>query len=309
MMKKLWCILLFIAVVGQLSAQEKIQVVTKTINRSFSVGQGESLKVQGEKSEIRIKQWNRPEIKLVLQLIAKHPSRQVAEEDLSALRYHINDDAPEKIIKNFFRITEGASQVSSNLQARYELWVPVGCPLAIQNRYGNIYLSGLETDLDIVASLGEVHLNHIKGSLTLQVDYGDVIGNEVDGTVSGTIKKTNLTLNRLSGSLSLESSYGEIYVSARNRLQKMIIDASRTEVTFAAPNLTDYYYRLATSFNKINTTLPGEWGGVGVLDRKTSFTSHHPMMPAVIISTTFSPITLNQLTDDYPSENAANRRP
>lgn len=308
-MKNLWFVFLLVVVAGQLVAQERIQVVTKTINRSFSVGADESLTVQGEKAEVQVKEWNQPEIKLVLQLIAKHPSRQVAENDLSTIRYRVDTETREKIVRNFFRITERAGEINSNLQARYELWVPSGCPLTIRNRYGNVYLSGLDTDIDLTLDFGEVHLDEVEGSLSLQVNYGDVIANDVAGKVSGVVKKTNLTLNNTAGSLYLESSYGKLYVSTQNRLMRMTIDASRTEVTFAAPHLARYYYQLTTSCSEINTTLSGTRQDGGMLGCKKSFTSSQTKLPPIIINTSFSPIHLNTLTHESAPNNTANLRP
>ena len=308
-MKILLSTFFLILTLDSLVAQDKIQVVTKTIARSFAIDDGESLTVRGEKAEIRIRQWNRSEVKLTLRLMAKHPSRRVAEKDLSALRYRIDTDFSEKVIQNFFRIANGAGRLSSNLQAHYELWVPVGCALRVQNRYGNVYLSDLEADVDVTASFGEVHLNQVRGTLALRVDYGDVIGDTVSGAVSGVIRKSNLTLHHLTGKLSLESSYGEVYVSAREQLQELIVDASRTEVTFAATNPASYHYRLSTSYSEIHTALPGQWEDGGVLNSKRTFTSYHPELPPVIIRTSFSPIILNQLTNEPTIQSAARRRP
>ncbi len=180
--------------VGTLAAQEKIQVVTKTINRSFALKPGESLVVEAEKADVRVRGWDREEVKLTLRLVAKHPERAVAEKDLPALRYEIDTEGKQKTIRNFFRINDGFGEINSNLLAQYELWVPQRCRLQLQNRYGNVRIEELNTNLHLTVELGEIRLNEVMGTIALDVAYGDVVAQRVNATVTGVAKKSESEL-------------------------------------------------------------------------------------------------------------------
>lgn len=294
---------------GTLAAQEKIQVVTKTINRSFALGVGETLVVRAEKADVRVRGWDQPEVKLTLRLVARHPERPVAEADLPALRYEIDTDGPQKTIRNFFRISEGSGGISSNLQAEYELWVPQRSKLQLHSRYGNVRVTNLTGDISLTTEFGEIRLSEVQGTVALDVSYGDVVAQRVNASVTGTAKKSNLTLEEMGGTVSLQSSYGEIDVTTVNQLQSLLIKASRTEVSFAAPDPLDYYYQLSTSYDQIKTTLPGTWQNGGLLGQERSFTSTDATLPKVIIYTSFSPITINSFTHEALNPRTSNHRP
>ncbi len=294
---------------GTLAAQEKIQVVTKTINRSFTLKPGESLAVEAEKADVRVTGWNREEVKLVLRLVAKHPERSVAEKDLPALRYEIDTEGKRKTISNFFRINEGSGGINSNLQAQYELRVPQRCLLRLRNHYGNVHIEKLSTDLHLAVEFGEIRLDEVKGTIALDVAYGDVVAQRVDATVMGVAKKSNLSFKELAGTLSLESSYGEIAVTTRDALESLSIQATRTAVSFATLDPMRYCYQLATSYDQINTTLPGTWQNGGLLGQERNFTSTAAALPKVIIYTSFSPITINPLSDEAFVPRTSSKQP
>jgi hypothetical protein len=281
-----------------LRAQEKIQVVTKTINRSFALRADDVLVVQAEKADVRVKGWDRPEVKLVLRLVAKHPERPVAEADLPALRYEIDTEGTRKTIRNFFRINDGLGEINSNLLAQYELWVPQRCRLQLQNRYGNVRVTKLTANVSLRVELGEIHLREVRGTVALDVAYGDVIAERVNASLTGMAKKSDLTLEEMGGTVSLQSSYGEIKVTTANQLERLFIEASRTEVLFAATDPLRYHYQLTTTQDRIITTLPGTRTSGGLLGRDYSFTSTGSGPTNVIIRTSLSPITINFLTDE-----------
>lgn len=281
--------------VGSLAAQDKIQVVTKTINQSFGLAATESLRIDAEKAKISIQGWDQDEVKLVLKLVAKHPDRAIAEGELSALRYHIATEGTEKIIKNYFRLTEGVTAIAGNLLAEYELWIPHNRHVTISNRYGNSTLSDWQATLAIATEFGEIHLERITGAISLDVAYGDVTTVRTRGSITGTTRKSNLDLYELDGTLSLESSYGKINVTTQDQLQKLTIDASRTEVTFATLDPMRYHYQLTTSADPIRVPVPGTWDNEQGFISRHSFATPDTTLPSVIIHTTFSPITVNFL--------------
>ncbi len=297
-MKAVVGFLALILTAGTLAAQRKIQVVTKTINRSFALKPGELLRVEAEKADVRVRGWDKEDVKLTLRLVAKHPERAVAENDLAALRYEIDTDGAQKTIRNFFRINDSFGEINSNLHAQYELWVPQRCRLQLQNRYGNMRVTNLTADISLKAELGEIYLREVRGTVALDVAYGDVVAQRVNASLTGIAKKSDLTLEEIGGTVSLESSYGEIRITTANQLEHLLIEASRTEVSFAATDPLRYHYQLSTSYDQINTTLPGTRGSGGLLGREHTFTSTGAGPTNVIIRTSFSPITVNFLTDE-----------
>ena len=292
--------LLVLLNVNSLTAQDKIQVVTKTITRSFVLETEESLRVEAEKATVSIRGWDQDEVKLILKLIAKHPQRAIAESELSALRYQIVAEGTLKVIKNYFRLIEGAAAIEGNLQAEYELWIPHHRKVTLSNRYGNITLSNWQATLDLTTEFGEIHLEQITGAVSLNVTYGDVTARRLSGALTGITRKSNLNLYEVGGTVSLKSNYGEINVTTNDQVKQLTIDASRSQVTFATADPMRYHYQLTTTGDNIYVPVPGKWATENALVRKQSFTTPDTNLPLVIVNTTFSPITVNFLNHETP---------
>ena len=280
---------------GWLQAQDKIQVVTKTITQSFAFASDESLLIEAEKANVRIKGWDRPDVQVVLKLIAKHPTRTVAERDLSALHYQFTTQGSKKLLKNFFQLTDERFDITSNLRADYEVWVPHQRTVTVNNRYGTTELSDWRANLYITVEFGEVLLEQISGSVTLDVTYGDVTAQHTRGLFTAIARKSNLNLYQVEGAMSLKSNYGEINITTQDRLHQISVDATRTKVTFSTADPMHYRYCLTTTGDEIHVPVPGNWANEGSLVRKQSFTTTEDTLPLVDIKTSFNPITINFL--------------
>ncbi|MEM6844166.1 MAG: DUF4097 family beta strand repeat-containing protein [Bacteroidota bacterium] len=302
-------ILLLIGLAAQ--AQEKIQVVTKTIQKQISWQKSQQLTINAEKATILIKGWNQDAIQLTLKLVAKHPKRSVAEQDLSVHQYAINLEVDQVELTNFFRIPESRPKIRSNLQAVYELTIPQSSQLVINNRYGNISLADWQGDAAITASFGEVQLDNVRGEANLNVNYGDIFLTQADADITADTKKTNIIGYRLAGTLAISCAYGEVEISTQDRLTKVTIDASRTEVSFATTDPMYYYYVLEASSGRIQTSVPGKRLKDNLFLGKETFESYQYLanQPTVFIKTSYSAINIKKQQNNATKTTRSAYRP
>src|ERR1035437_600957 len=119
-------------------AQQKVQVVTKSISRSFTGINCLNPVISAEKSTIIVNGWDKNELKVTIRLISKNIDRKKAELDLAILKYTIKENNQSIQFSNFFDNEEKDNGISSNLSACYELWCPVNSKIQITNLYGEI---------------------------------------------------------------------------------------------------------------------------------------------------------------------------
>ena len=131
-----------------LFGRQVVQVVTKTINKEIDMKSGDTLKVFAEKAQVHITGWKGSSVILKLELISKHPKKEVAEEELAYLDYQIENDNG-LLIRNYFSIANGFRKVKGNLSARYELKVPEALAIQVQNKYGTLNLKSLKGFLKV----------------------------------------------------------------------------------------------------------------------------------------------------------------
>ncbi|WKN46307.1 hypothetical protein [Tunicatimonas pelagia] len=339
--------LLILSATLPVQAQEKIQVVTKTIQKQIPWKEAQKIVFNTEKATIDVKGWARDELNITIKLIAKHPKRSIAEQDLSVLQYAINTETDQIELTNFFRIQGGIPKIRSNLQTVYEVRVPQTSQLFINNRFGNISLSDLQGDATVTASFGEVQLNSVRANIELEVDYGDILMEKIEGSITTNTKKTNITAYSLVGSLAItctygevnikqvsgttiidankttiighglvgdliiSSSYGEVDISTGDKLTAVTIDASRTNISFATSDPMHYYYNLEAFAGRVHTTFPGKRSENNLFMGKDTFQSYERQenQPIVSIKNSYSPITIKTLEKNETNTTRSAHRP
>jgi hypothetical protein len=279
-------------------AQEKIQVVTQTLDKRIPYTPGEALIIDARKAAVQVQGWKENYIQLTLKLIAKHPQRQEAEKDLQYLKYEIKKENNTHIITNYFHTTASDySRVRSNLKALYEIKVPAGCQLKVSNSYGTIELEKLSSGAEVSISFGELQLTDLKGTIKITSTYGDVKGDNLSGNLSCNAEKANIHLARISGTYDIANSYGQVTVSATPALTGLKIAGSRTAITVNVPFFEGYNYLLSTTFSDIRLpdnaqqTVSKNLAGKKIYDAKNA-----KAQASIQISTTFSPITIHVQT-------------
>jgi DUF4097 and DUF4098 domain-containing protein YvlB len=276
-------------------AQETIQVVTKTVEKRIAYTPGEAVHIDARKATVQLSGWKENYIQLTLKLIAKHPERHTAEKDLEYLKYEIKKENNTHTFTNYFHTTASDyGRVRSNLKAHYEIKAPAGCPVKVNNSYGNIQIEGFSSETAISLTFGELQLTNIKGSALVNSSYGDIKGDNISGRFVCKAEKANIQLTRAAGTYNIQNAYGQISISATPTLTNLTIAASRTAVTLDVPAFEQYKYALTTSFSDIQlpANAPGEITKT-ISGKKTyTFTSTKSPNSAVQISTTFSPITI-----------------
>jgi hypothetical protein len=276
-------------------AQDKIQVVTQTLDKRLTYTKGDTLKIDARKATITVQGWEENYIAFTLKLTAKHPQRQVAEHDLQYLKYEIKKQGNTHVLTNFFHTrADDYSRVKSNLKAHYELKVPHTCPLVLVNSYGNTHVKDVSGNLIVSVTFGELGLENLKGDIRITSSYGDIKGDNLQGKLVCEAEKANIQLLRSSGNYRMKTAYGAISLSATVGLASLYIDANRTPVTVDVPAFDGYSYQLATTFSDIQ--VPPNYGQqiIKTLAGKRTFQSgkaNH--LSPIHIATTFSPVTIN----------------
>ena len=104
---------------GLMAQTTNLHVITKRLEKTFKYRETYEVNIEGEKADVSIETWNKDEIGLTVEFIAKHPDKTTAEADIEAIKY-IAERVRNKIyVRNYISVPEGAPKPASNLSARY----------------------------------------------------------------------------------------------------------------------------------------------------------------------------------------------
>jgi len=266
-------------------AQTKIQVVTRTISRTFECKPGSIVNVKGEKAHILIKKSADNKIRVKISLISKNPAREIAETDLKYCDYQIIENDKGINISNFFDSKSQFKEISSNLSAKFEIEVPSGINLKLANIYGNIEMNGIEGILNLTVDFGKVNFSGISGSLYINSNVTDVVGNNLNAVANIKARKTDIKLSNIKNLLRIKNQYGSIELE--EVYSSVNIDAEMTAIKIQVDDLKKYSFDLASISgnievpieyhkfisNKSGDALFTETGGKILIKMKTTFSA------------------------------------
>jgi hypothetical protein len=230
-------------------SQETLQVVTKSIDKTFDRSQ--NLKIDAEKADIELMVWDGDKIKVNIELVAKHPDRKMALKDLEMLKYVADKFGNEIVLRNYLQTQNESNKIESNLKAKYVIKIPESMAVSIHNSFGKISVSGKYKLLQLKTDFCNAELKNITGNLKLDTHYGDVLCQNISGKINIKTDRTNLTVNDISEECIILSQYGKLKIQRITNLQKLNIDAQKSEITLVGIPLKNYAFHLVNDYGKL----------------------------------------------------------
>lgn len=243
-------VLLLLATV--VSAQSTLKVITKSIDKTLEYKKGYEVNIEGEKAEVVVQTWDKDEVKVNIELIAKHPDLDVAKKDIEKMRYIMDRKGKKIYIRNFVAIIKGGEKPESNLKAKYVIYLPSSCPVNLSNYFGKANVSNLDNQLDIESEFCKLWLSDLSGKVSVDTRFGDVDGVRLDGKVKIKSTRSNITLKELKGVYDIKAKYGVLKIYANRDMVDLNINAEKSDVHFFNPEDEEYNYNLMASYGEIS---------------------------------------------------------
>lgn len=231
-------------------AQDKVQMVTKKLEQSFSYQKGMELNIQAEKAQVELRAWDRQIIKVELALITRHPERGQAEAALDWVYYDIALRGQLLYLAN--GLESRPEPPPAPVSAQYLIHLPRECPVFIKNEYGAIDISDLISELQIDGEFCKISLDNLKGTLIIDTYYGDIEGRRLEGNIHIESRHGNITLREMKGNFDIKASYALIRLYADEELAGLMVDADKSDVELYHPDLTGARHYLAVSNGQLH---------------------------------------------------------
>lgn len=216
-----------------LSAQTTLQVVTKNVEKSFAFSETKKVQIQAERADVEVSTWGRSEIKIMIELTAKHPDRAVAVNDLGNFKYDTETTGGTLYVRNYVLLTKSAAKPQANLKARYRLFLPAACALHIQNSFGKVEVEGLDKEIQLKTEFCSVILQNISGKITLDAHFGTLQADNLNGKFSLTTDRSDCQLKNIKGTCRIRADYGSIDIDTDKTLVKMDVKANQTNLKYS----------------------------------------------------------------------------
>ncbi|MDR2498367.1 MAG: DUF4097 domain-containing protein [Tannerellaceae bacterium] len=230
--KFIW-ILVFVAVsVGALQADIFDSTKRKEFNRSFAVGTSDRLSVDNRYGNVTVVYWNKSEINIRVEVIAKAKSDSRAQEALDRVNVDLSQSGNSVRGVTTLKSSWGGSNVS--LEINYYVSMPQRLEINIAQQYGGINLpeqNDGKSHLEV--KYGKISAGNFSEKLTIDGGYSDIaIGNMSTATLDlryCNLKAKNATSLSIDGAytpmkfenvgaVTAESSYGDLTFDRLDRI-------------------------------------------------------------------------------------------
>jgi hypothetical protein len=208
---KLWlaaALIIFFPGWKSFAASEKF---TKNIKKEFSVNSDALLNVKNKYGKIHCNNWEKMAVSIEVTITVEAGNEQKAQRIFDHISIDISGS--NAMVKAETSISENWSgkDDSQNFSIDYDIYMPKSLEVALDNKFGDIYIDQVDGPLTIDLGYGNMEANRIQNtSNTLSIKFSNaVIKYMKSGEVE--LKYSELTLAE-SGSLKLDTKFSTMTV-------------------------------------------------------------------------------------------------
>ncbi|RMG27736.1 MAG: hypothetical protein D6730_06560 [Bacteroidetes bacterium] len=214
----LWtCCLLW---AGTARGQLILQVVSQKMSTSFAYQPGQVLHIDTERADIHLQGWDKEEVQLELQLIAKHRDRSKAEAALKQFHYQAERIGQHVYVKN----TLPEAPTNAYLKAVFVLHAPRNSDIQLTNKLGKVFISDMQGATEAEGYLCMFELNKLGGRLQLRSNLGNVRATQLAAESDISVQRAGLEIEGMTGDLSITGIYASVVLSALPHSSPLHID-------------------------------------------------------------------------------------
>ncbi len=235
--------------------------VKRSFERTFPVSQRPRVAVRNEYGNMRIRPWDRNEVRMRVEVTARAPevamARQLAQDtdsDVQATRDQVT-------IGTGYPSAEGSDPVL--LQCDYDIEVPVRSSLHLENRFGDIEIIGIEGRVESVCSHGETRLRELTGELDVVSENGNVLAKRIMGDARIDAQFGRVDLHGVHARATVRSKYGPVIVRPASNESSLDISCDSEDIRVILPADADPNIYVRTTLGKIYSEIPLEVHTVG----------------------------------------------
>lgn len=235
-----------------MSAQEVLKVVAKVTEKEYRYNEEFLLEIAAEKAEINIKVGTGKTVKLKVEQIVKNSSLRKAEKELTYLHFVEKKERHRLYLHNYVQIPASTARLSSIVNNKYTIELPVNCHLKIRNELGTVSVSGAAKTSRFELNYCGLRLNDVEGKLYVDSRIGDVTLQDCAVDAEMITDNVVLKMQNSAGSFDVSAKFGQVSCLLSEQISLLNIEAEQCDVTLIDRNVLPFDYALEVSSARIN---------------------------------------------------------
>ena len=233
------------------NAQSKVEVITKTIEKTVRYTPGFTLRIEGHSANIKVIGWEKATIQVEIKLISKGLNMQIAKKELEYQKYVINDVDKTHSIRNYLLLPKNVAKLSTIQETHIQVFVPSHITVDVRNKFGKIGIQNQIGNLTIENEYGDVSLVNNKGQHHVLSHFGDLNIENLQGDFSYNLVQTETIINGIKGKGTIKSNLGNIEIENIDKHSEIKIDAIKSDVKWKSDNLNQFHLLCESKYGEI----------------------------------------------------------
>ncbi|MBN2520899.1 MAG: hypothetical protein JXB17_10370 [Bacteroidales bacterium] len=231
-------------------SQNKVQVVTRIVEKELIYNK-ENILINTEKAKLNINGWDKNLVAVGLKIHSKNVDKEIARKELDYMKYSIVSQNSQIIIHNSILLSNNIEPLLSNISVEYEIWVPNGVKIFINNKFGSGCITNLNAKIEAYLEYCDMDIKNMQGQLKLNIKIGDLTIKHSNIKTKIETNYSEVNMDNISGNYYLKTNYGSINIIP-DLLFDLTIEADKTDIFFINSNCDEFNLELETTFGKIN---------------------------------------------------------
>lgn len=242
----------------------------RTIDKTYKVTRADLLNIENEFGKVHINTWDKNEMHVKVEIIARAGSESKAQEVLNNIK--VTESREGNTIA--FRTNIPPMRISGNsnkgFEVNYTISMPEGNPLTVKNTFGDVYLATLKGKANINVKHGSfrcdrlgntsniVKLTYASGACTfinggnMDIAYADMNVREANN-LHGTARYSDFKVGSLGEIMEMDVKYGSFKVDNISRnIRKIAFDGNFTPISLNFEPNTAFNFDVSVQFTEFN---------------------------------------------------------
>jgi len=251
----------------------------KSYSKSYPIDGNDKIKLSNQYGKITVNTWNRPEVKVDVQIKAQAEDDGTAQKLLDGVQIRDGKEGDVVYFKTSiepnnnrsWKIWNWGNKKNHKIEINYTVYMPAKTDLNVEDSYGAIQLPDLNGRVRISSSYGSVSAENLSNpSNTIEGSYGSLkigtlngarldfsYGNaEIDecNNLKGDLSYGSFKLGKLKGAADFNLSFVTRFKIEEmgNSFKKLDVNSSYSGVSLAVPTGNNFDFDITTTYGGFN---------------------------------------------------------
>lgn len=238
----------------------------KSFDKTYKVSNTDQLNIENKFGKVHVNTWNRKEIQVRVDVIARAGSEQNAQRILDGINISENRDGKMISLRTEMGSIKVAGNSNRSFEINYTIFMPEDNPVAIKNSFGDVFLADFKGKADVTVKYGSLKANNLSNPANnirlafgsgncgfinqgnIDVSYADF---SVEGTngLQGSSKFSDLKIGSLGEVLTMEVKYGSFKVDNISRnVRRINVESGFSPVSLNFADNTAFNFDVNVQF-------------------------------------------------------------